>query len=144
MTVNVLKEITVQDILDTRRPFKYLMKNMRFDDLKEVISGTSQNYFPVLDEEERLIGVLSLKNIRTVMFDENVKDLLVVADLCDPAPCLELHEDLYSALTKFLESGYGQLPVISDTEKDKILGIISHSDIISAYYKEISVRRGNE
>ncbi len=141
MTVNVLQEITVRDILDMGRPFIRLQKNMSFDDLKKVISSTSQHYFPVVDEHDRLVGVLSLKNIRTVLFEENVKDLLVVADLFTPAPRLYPREDLYSALSKFLESGYGQLPVVADNENDRIIGILTHSDIISAYFKEISIRK---
>ncbi|MBW1973862.1 MAG: CBS domain-containing protein, partial [Deltaproteobacteria bacterium] len=63
-------------------------------------------------------------------------------ELATPPKTISLDEDLYSALLKFLESGYGQIPVIDNQQDGKIVGMLQHQDVIYAYHKEIERRKG--
>jgi hypothetical protein len=43
----------------------------------------------------------------------------------------------------FIDSGYGQIPVVDTTNGSNILGLLAHEDVISAYREEI-VKRGGQ
>jgi CIC family chloride channel protein len=142
MTVNVLQEVRVQDIFRPEAQAATLSGAMKFKDLKEVISRTRESYFPVVDIAGRLSGILNLHDVRTVLFEDALSDLVVVAELAGPPVQVRPQDDLFTALTRFMDSGYGQIPVVDDT--GAIWGLLAHEDVIGAYHHQISARKGTE
>ncbi|RJX35174.1 MAG: chloride channel protein [Desulfarculus sp.] len=141
VTVNVLEDLTVRDVFPAEQEFITLPDQMRFDELQRTIAASGQSVFPVTDGGSRLVGVLSLKNIRTVLFEDSLKDLVVVGELCTQPVSLSLDQDLYSALLTFMDSGYGQIPVVDYQQgRQRILGMLQHEDVIAAYHAEVSRR----
>ncbi len=142
VTVNVLSDLSVGDIFTPSQDFKTLNEGMTFAHLQRIISQTRQTVFPVTDDEGRLSGVLSVKNIRNVLFEDSLKDLLVVGELATAPVSLSPDQDLYDALITFLDSGYDQLPVVvyDDQGRQQIAGLLDHEDVIAAYHKEVTRR----
>ncbi len=141
VTVNVLSDFKVADVFSPEQTFVTLEASTRFDELLHIISQSGQNVFPVLDAGGRVTGLLSLKNIRTLLFEESLRDLLVVGELATKPVTLTLNQDLYDALITFLDSGYTQLPVVDYQEgRQRVLGMLNHEDVIAAYHKEVSRR----
>ena len=50
-------------------------------------------------------------------------------------------ESLRSALKKFIDYDYGQIPVVDYRDERKILGLLTHEDVIEAYNTEIRKRK---
>ncbi|MEW5914565.1 MAG: chloride channel protein [Thermodesulfobacteriota bacterium] len=141
VTVNVLEELTVRDVFPAEQEFITLPAHMHFDQLQRTIAASGQSVFPVTDDGGRLVGLLSVKNIRTVLFEDSLKDLVVVGELCTSPASLSLDQDLYNALLIFLDSGYGQIPVVDYGQGHQcILGMLQHEDVIAAYHAEVSRR----
>jgi CBS domain-containing protein len=141
VTVNVMSEFTVADVFQEGREFITLTVDTKFAQLQKIISRTRQNVFPVTDEEGRLAGVLSFSSIRTVLFEDSLKELLVVGELATAPVSLTRDQDLYAALITFLDSGYSQLPVVDYEEgRQRVLGMLNHEDVIAAYHREVSRR----
>ena len=141
MTVNVLQEIQVQQIFRPEAVVTALSGSMKFKDLKDVISRTRESYFPVIDDDGRLTGILNLHDIRYVLFEEALSDLLVVGELAGPPVYVQPQENLFEALSKFIDSGYGQIPVIDMENGQSIWGLLDHEDVIAAYRKQILQRQ---
>ncbi len=144
LTVNVLEEIRVRDIFEDEREVIMIPGYLPLRDIIPLVADERDSYFPVSDPEGKLVGILSLKNIRSVLFEETVKDLLVAEDLMTDFRAVTLEENLYSALKKFIESNYGQIPVVSEKEPDRVLGMLSHEDVINAYNRTIMARKLEE
>jgi CIC family chloride channel protein len=145
MTINVLREIQVSEVYDTEQKVVVLPQGMRFGDLREIIETSEDLDFPVVDEANRLKGILSLNRLRQVLFEESLGDLVVVGELASKPYFVRPDEDLYTALQRFLESGHEQLPVVEDhDEGQRIVGILHHKDVISAYHREIDRRTKTE
>ncbi len=142
MTVNVLQEIRVEQIFRPEAVVTALSGTMKFKDLKEVISRTRESYFPVVDETGSITGILNLHDIRFVLFEDSLSDLVVVGELAGPAVYVRPEDDLFQALSKFIDSGYGQLPVVDETNGQDILGILAHEDVIAAYREEVIRQQG--
>jgi len=141
MRVNILSEIPVEDVYEKDKKLVKLKEYMTFSELRKVITETNLDYFPVVDDDNRLKGILSLRDLRTVLFEDSLKDLVVVGELAASPVSVSIDEDLYSALLKFIHSGFGQLPVVDSVDSDKILGLLQHQDVIEAYEKEVSKRK---
>jgi CIC family chloride channel protein len=141
LTVNVMEEIKVSDIFADERDVVIISDYLPLREIIPLIIDKTDSYFPVSDVNGRLVGILSLKNIRKVIFEDTVKDLLVAGDLMTDFEAVRLEENLYTALSKFLEGNYGQIPVISEKEPDRVLGMLSHEDLINAYNRTIMARK---
>ena len=68
LTINILKEIRVGEVFDERLPVVVLTEGMRFSELREVITDSEGMDFPVMDENNHLTGILSINQIRQVLF----------------------------------------------------------------------------
>jgi CIC family chloride channel protein len=143
MTVNVLQDMKVKDFFRPQAVVTSLTSTMKFKDLKDVISRTRESYFPVIDPSGRLTGILNLHDIRLVLFEESLSDLVVVGELAGPPVYVRPEDDLFQALGQFIESGYGQLPVVDVSGDGSIWGLLEHEDVIAAYRTEILKRRAS-
>ncbi len=145
VTVNALSQLTVNDVFSPGRDFIVLHANTRFRGLREAISKSGQSVFPVVDASERFIGLLSLNNVRTVLFEASLHELVVVGELATRPISLTLDQNLYDSLLAFLDSGYPQVPVVAyEGGRQRILGMVNHSDVIAAYHREVSLHRKAE
>lgn len=102
-------------------------------DLVKVISKSKRNIFPVVDEENNLHGIISLDNIRDIIFNHEMYDSTYVSDLLvSPLATVEPTEAMSSVMEKFEETGAWNLPVIED---GRYKGFISKARIFNKYRK---------
>lgn len=140
LTINVLEQMKVHEIFKPGEGIVPVQNAMSFSAFRKMITDTDMNYFPVYDGK-RLSGILSLKTVRPVLFEQDVDSILVVKDVAMPLITLQPEENLYSALVKFLRSGYTQIPVVEPEDPDHVRGYLRHEDLMSAYNKEIIRRK---
>ncbi len=129
------KDHAVMVLMDWRREIEKDLVTVRPDDtlghLVEAISRSHRNIFPVLGEEDTLLGVVMLDNVREIMFDRDLYDKVLVRDLMiSPPRFIYLTDTMETVLRKFNESGAWNLPVL---DRDRYVGILSKSRIFSAY-----------
>ncbi|MBI4832152.1 MAG: CBS domain-containing protein [Candidatus Lindowbacteria bacterium] len=65
-----------------------------------------------------------------------VGTLVIARDLAANPPTLALHEDLLSAVHKMVASKYDQLVVIDEENREKVIGILSRTDLVAAYDRQ--------
>lgn len=134
--VNVLKSISVKDVMNP--VVETIPENLSLGKFVEKISRTKYNSFPVVDDESNLTGMLSFFDYHGVVFDENLKDLVVVKDLATKeVVTMPLNSNLYSALEMITSKDFSILPVVSPDNPLKLLGVLSRRDIIGAYEKAL-------
>jgi CIC family chloride channel protein len=130
----LLQDIKVKDIM--KKDPIVIKEDMKFSDIINFISSTKHNSFPVVDNENKLVGVLRYEEIREFVFEEGLEDLVVASELCDKdAPTIGLENNLAEAIELIGTRNVELLPVVD--EKRMILGIVTRRDIISTYNKEM-------
>ena len=145
LTVNVMEELTVDSVFKPDKPFVALPASTRFAQLQRAVASCGQTVFPVTEGDDSLIGLLSLTNVRTVLFEDSLRDLVVVGELCTEPVSLRRTESLYDALLKFMDTGYSQLPVVELKQgREHILGMLDHNEVTAAYHHEVSRRMSAE
>jgi len=119
---------------------------MRLREFLEHVARTAEWFFVVAAPAgtpggERLVGVVSLADVRAVIGDQSALDVVLVGDAMAPLHTVAPRASLRTALATFMKCGYSQLPVIDPKEPNKVLGTLSQHDLIGAYNAEI-LRRG--
>ncbi|GFK94917.1 Chloride/fluoride channel protein [Fundidesulfovibrio magnetotacticus] len=100
--------------------------------LPDIIAGTENITFPVRGEGGRITGLVTLADVRRVLFESALYPLVVARDLARPAALLTPGQDLHEALLLFVEAGVHQLPVVDPADRDVILGALTLRDLQNA------------
>jgi CIC family chloride channel protein len=133
--INILQDLSVQDVHRPDAPVTILPEDMTFGQLRRVITNTRESFFPVVDDRFHLIGILSLPEIRAVIFEESVLDLLVLRDLVMQPVSVAPDESLTEALLKLLETGFGRIPI--EDKEIGVIGMLGLKDILARYQLEL-------
>lgn len=106
------------------------------DMLHDSVSKSTRNLFPVIDENEALVGIVLLDDIREFMFDTNLYRTTTVATFMHNAPEYIFYgkDSMRTVMKKFQDSGAWNLPVIKD---GKYFGFVSKSKLLTAYRREL-------
>jgi len=97
-----------------------------------------QSYFPVISRNDELLGVISLRDIRPLLMEEELMNLIISKDIVDENYLYLTPEDtLETAMKKFAQKDLGQLPVVDSKNPKKLLGMIKRTDVINAYNNAI-------
>ncbi len=106
------------------------------DMLKNGVAKSNRNLFPVIDEEENLVGVILLDSIRSVMFDASLYESTTVELFMQKPPEFIVYEtdSMEKVMKKFQDSGAWNLPVIKN---HKYYGFVSKSKLLTAYRRQL-------
>ena len=134
--VNVLKSIPVKDVVNPE--VETIPENMTLGRLAEKISKSKDNSFPVVNDKGDLTGVLTFVDYHDVVFDENMKDLVVAQEIATTkVVTVSLDDNLYDAMEKITLKDFSILPVVSPNNPSQLIGVLTRRDIFSAYNKAV-------
>jgi len=107
--------------------------------IMEIFSTSDDLYFPVVDERDRFVGMITFNEIRRVLTTQQIGDLVVAADIAvKPAHSVRPDQPLSQALRLLEQNRLDFVPVL---EGDKLIGILSRHSVDLAVRDEV-VRRG--
>ncbi|MDC6366291.1 MULTISPECIES: chloride channel protein [Flavobacteriaceae] len=131
----VLGLMEMDDVIE--KNFKPVHPQMSLGEmLYESVSKSKRNIFPVLDDEEKLMGIIVLDDIRDFMFNTELYDSVFVKNIMHAPPEHIFYEtdNMKQVMQKFQDSGAWNLPVIKN---GKYLGFISKSKLLTAYRRKL-------
>lgn len=141
-----LPETKDEELLDTISITQVIEKDLlpihpdaQLTDLIELVKLSKRNIFPVVDSAKALQGIVTLDDIRHIMFDvEKQKNIRVRQLMHSPPEILFSTENMQSAMEKFERSGAWNLPVV---ENNTYLGFVSKAKIFNAYRKKLQKQK---
>lgn len=114
------------------RNFEKAMQEMTLGDLVKVISRSSRNVFPVVDRQDRFLGIVLMDNIRNIIFRPELYDRFKVSRvMTSPPAIIKVGMTMESIMKSFDDTKAWNLPVVD--ENDRYLGFISKSNILDVY-----------
>lgn len=95
------------------------------------VSKSKRNIYPVLNNEDELVGIVLLDNIREVMFKREKYDDTFVSDvMIAPPEIIDISDHMDCVMKKFSSCSAWNLPVMKD---GKYVGFVSKSKIFNNY-----------
>jgi chloride channel protein, CIC family len=140
-TIDVLDTLDVESAYQPNVSMAVINETAHLVDFQNLVSERKDNHFPVISSNKEIVGIISLKNVRSVLFEAEANDVLIARDLMTNPVTVTRSENLRSALKKFMDSEYGQIPVVDFRDEHKIIGVLGHEDVIEAYNKEVKARK---
>ncbi len=103
--------------------------------LVKVISKSNRNLFPVVNPKtQRFVGVVSLDEVRNIMFRPELYDRYKVQELMNMPPArIVVNMPMDKVMDTFENTGAWNLPVVD--EENKYIGFVSKSKIFNTYRK---------
>nr|WP_314835186.1 chloride channel protein [uncultured Flavobacterium sp.] len=126
---NILSTLDTNSIIQT--DYLTVTPNENLTKLVDLISHSNQVIFAVVDDENRLLGIVHFNDIREIIFNTyRVKYTLVKEIMVQPIEIIHPDDSMELVMNKFEKSRKAFLPVLKN---DKYFGFISKSIALEAY-----------
>ncbi|MGB7918665.1 MAG: chloride channel protein [Desulfobacterales bacterium] len=144
--VDILQTIRVRDLMNQVKEVRLIPQDMTFSDFKNYFSRTDQHYFPVMDQDQRLVSIFSINDVRGVLFSQEIEELVVMKDIGTSTIIFATpSEDLNSVLQKFTIRNIDSLPVVADDDHSKLIGMLGRREVIAFYNQQIlGIKRSHQ
>ena len=130
----LLERIYVHEATKMREVCR-IPEEMPFGEMVKIMVNSREIYFPVVDRNGKMSGILSINDIREFMFEESINHLIVARDVATPNVARVLWNDtLQQALDKMAVLNVDELPVVREEARDEIVTMITKRDIINYYH----------
>lgn len=125
----VLTLLKIDSVIET--DFLPVTPDMDLREMVKVISQSSRNLFPVLDPGDRLIGVVTLDEIRNIMFRTDLyRRIKVETFMSTPPAIIDINYSMEQVMKVFDRTGAWNLPVV---DNGVYKGFVSKSKIFNSY-----------
>lgn len=131
----VLTLMRLDDVIETN--FKTVQPEMTLGEmLLKSVSKSTRNIYPVLDKENKMVGIVLLDDIREFMFDTTKHYNTFVKDFMHSAPEHIFYntDSMKQVMQKFQDSGAWNLPVVKN---GIYMGFVSKSKLLTAYRRKL-------
>lgn len=133
------KDKAVMVVMDWRKEIETDLITIRvtdtLGDIVKVISRSKRNLFPVVDSFNILEGIVTLDDVREIMFRNELYDTSVRELMTIPPSYIDRKESLETVMETFRRTGAWNLPVL---DNGYYVGFISKSRIYPTYRELLS------
>ncbi len=134
LLLDVLRAVHVRDLMSDVVAPLCVFKNTPTSELIRLASrSTAREVFPVLDQGDRLIGLVKVSSLRVLAADGSHAHWTLAADLLEAPTSVRLDDDLRSATEAMLAHELREVPIVSDD--NRVLGMLDESKIAEVYLR---------
>ncbi|MBU1998704.1 MAG: cation:proton antiporter [Candidatus Omnitrophota bacterium] len=121
-----LQNTKIVEVMDRNPPM--VKDNASLDEILQIFSRSANLYYPVVGNDNKLSGIISVDNIKNILTERELGGLVLAADLKEPIVATVSGVTNLSEAMKILDKFHlDYLPVVSD-EKE-IAGFIERRDL---------------
>ena len=119
-----------------------LAESLPFKEVLRLVTSSKEHYFPVINAQGRISGMITIGDIRKHMFETTEPEDLTAGDIATPTVVrVSPGETLGQALHKMTVIGVNALPVVSNEDETHILSMLTKEDLITYYYNRVSAQK---
>ena len=124
-----LAQVNLQDLV--RLDPITLPKNATFAQIAETFVQHRYQHIYVVDHENRLLGAISLHDVKSFLDRPELESVVIAADIMDEDfPRVSTGQGMNEALHQFSAARSERLPVVDSLHSKRLIGSISKTDII--------------
>jgi CIC family chloride channel protein len=128
---------TVGDLMQA--PVPPLRETVSFREIASRFLASSNNFVPIVDDRQRLIGVVALQDLKEFLNSKEDIAGVIALDLMRPPPkCLTPGQRLLDALPAVLESELRNIPVVSTQAEKRLVGSLSRAQALAIFSEAIA------
>jgi len=137
--IDVLEQMQVRDVIDPDRKIDLVPQHTPLPKILRLAALSSNSYFPVVDDQKALVGIFSLRDLRSVLTGNRAGSLVVAVDIAtQPVLTVTRNDDLHTALRRFTQKNINDIPVVDAEDSRRVIGMLSRKDLIAAYHDRVT------
>jgi CBS domain-containing protein len=130
----MLQEVKVREIMT--RKVTTVSPTMTVDELLDRIAKHHHTGFPVTDDLQRIVGVVTLQDAMTIA--KEIRRSVYVGEIATKdLVAVSPDDSAYEALEKMSQHNVGRLLVVDQKDNSLLLGILTRSDVMHALRKNL-------
>jgi len=119
---DLIRQYSVKEVMDSNPTT--LREDLPLDEIINIFSTTDSLYYPVIDEQSKLKGIISVSGIKETFAYQNVASWLLACDIAQPAlDKTTWNTPLTEAMEHMKQFDLEYMPVVSG-DNNKLVGII--------------------
>ncbi len=136
--IDVLEGIKVEEVYRRNPAITFIPESMPLRDIVHKLAETHQHYFPVVDEEQRLVGIFSADDVRSYLYNETIWQLAVARDvMVTSILSVTPEDDLNTAFRRFTRLNLDELPVLDPDDPARLIGMLRRKETIAYYNRRL-------
>jgi CIC family chloride channel protein len=104
--------------------------------MRKVGESTDQDVFPVLDDAEQVVGLVTTNTLRVMSLEIADMRWTLAADLMQPVVSVRFDDDLRTATERMVANGLRELPILDDA--GHLIGLLDESEVAEVYLRAAS------
>lgn len=125
----ILVRMKIDQIIET--DFEIIAPDDTLGEFVKAIMRSKRNVFPVLNKNKELLGIVTLNDVREIIFKTKAYDEVHVRDLMYYPKAYVYYEDSMEDIAmKIQKTGHFNFPVLKD---GKYIGFVSRANVFSTY-----------
>jgi len=137
---DLIKTYKVADVMDTRPTS--ISQDLPLHQILEVFSASDSVYYPVIDKQSRIIGIITIADIKEMFANREVAGWLLACDVAEPVldkttPQRPLEEALEQMRRYDLEN----MLVVAGDDSDELVGVLDYRKTLRKISAEVLHRR---
>jgi CIC family chloride channel protein len=143
--IDVLEQIHVREVMRTDRKLDLIPEAMPLREILKIAASSNNVYFPVVSAQDKLVGIFSLRDLRTVFAGNGAQAIILATDIATtPVLTVTPDDDLHTALRRFTQKNIDELPVVAQDDPGNLQGMLSRRDVIAAYHDRVTELQHHE
>jgi len=137
--IDLLEGIRVSDV--PLRQVQTVTESMSLEVILQLLPESRQHYFPVVNPDQSLVGIFSMDDVRSYLYDDTLWQLAVARDVMTTRIVrVTPEDDLNTALGRFTERNLDELPVV-DGATQQLVGMLRRKDAIAVYNRRLAEQK---
>ncbi|MGD9109720.1 MAG: cation:proton antiporter [Phycisphaerales bacterium] len=137
---DLIRTYTVRDVMDTEPTT--ISQDIPLQQILEVFSRTDLLYYPVIDGNNRIVGVITIAGIKEMFANQDVAGWLLACDVAEPVldktTANQLLEEVFEHMRRYdLEN----LAVVASDSDDRLVGMLDYRKAMRKISTEVLHRR---
>lgn len=137
---DLIKSYTVKDVMDSEPTS--IGEDVPLDEILKVFSSSESVYYPVIDSKSRIVGVITVADIKEMFANRDVAGWLLACDVAEPVLDRTMRDTpLEEAMEHMGRYGLENLPVVADGNGDRLVGVLDYRKAMRRISAEVLHRR---
>jgi len=137
---DLIKTYTVKDVMDSKPTS--IAQDLPLHQILEVFSASDSVYYPVIDSQSQIIGIITIADIKEMFASRDVAGWLLACDVAEPVldkttPGKSLEE----VIERMRRYDLGNIPVVAGDDSDELVGVLDYRKVLRKISAEVLHRR---
>ncbi|RME76558.1 MAG: chloride channel protein [Planctomycetota bacterium] len=143
----ILENLKVKEYLVVEGPYQNyhsFRPETTFEEMLKAFSHLSQTVFPVIDKDNRFLGVVEAATLRKLLGEKGLEALVIAQDLLVKPHSVTPKDSMLKVMELLVEKDANEVVILDEKDPQKLLGFITRNDFVDFYDREMMKLLGKE